>query len=731
MFFRLARLFLPLVLVMLIFGIRPALAHGYIVRAIPENRATLERAPTRLQYWFSEALEPEFSSVTLGDQSGAVLAQGGIDPNNDALMTLQVPPDLPDGAYLVDMRLAFASDGHVVAETRVFFVGEEVSGVVGSQSGYEVNPLEVAWRTLLYASLTLLMGTAALYTYVLLPAWGSGQYVSGGLPPRVMHRLNRIFGAALVLAFAGNILAIAQQSMVFFNTGLNEVVSQGLWQVVRIGSRFGDVWTARLILLALAGVLFGLSIYWRLERPRTVRAFWNANVWVAALLVSTFSVTSHAAGSLRLTWVAVLVDWGHVLAVGAWAGGLAALALVLPTALQPYTGDARRLALLAVLRKFSRLVMMALAVVVATGIYSAFNWIYQPSDVTQTGWGVSLLVKLALIGGLLLVGGLHFLASNPERFQTWSARVERGVNLAHTLRLEAFLALIVLAAAAFLSASAVPEPTFLTENVVAPNATQTVDDLTIHATLSPGGPGVNTLDVVVERDGQPLDNLPVSLQVVNPARDWRSAWQEIPAAGNGLYITTGADIDRDGHWLTLLNIGDSQRAAFAWDISQEAAVPTSLSPSLLNILALLGVLLSLAWAAYPLAYRFNKWLDWKPMSVAIAGSALIASAVLIVGAVVLVSQSVTDYESMIQPPPQVVNTVLPDADSLAQGRELYTASCAGWDDLDTLVERLPRTRDEELFLATRDGWRDLPPCAATLTDEQRWHIVNFIRTLEV
>jgi copper transport protein len=729
--FRLPRLFLPLLLLMLLTSIQPALAHGYIVRAIPEDRATLQRPPTRLQYWFSEALEPAFSSVTLRDQSGTVLAQGGIDPANAALMTLQVPPDLPDGAYLVDMRLAFASDGHVVAETRVFFVGAEVGGVAGSQSRYEVHPLEAAWRTLLYAALTLLLGTTVLYANVLLPAWGSGQYRAGGLPPRVMRRLNWIFGTALALGLIGNIIAMAQQSMVFFNTGLSDVIGQGLWQVVRIGSRFGDVWTARMILLALAGVLFGLSIYWREERPATVRAFWSANVWVAALLVSTFSVTSHAAGSLRLPWVAVLVDWAHVLSVGVWAGGMAALALVLPTALQPYTGEARRMALLAALRRFSRLVIFTLALVIATGIYSAFNWIYQPSDVTQTGWGVSLLVKLALVGGLLLMGSVHFLAAHPQRFQRWNARLERSLNVAHTLRLEAFLALLVLAAAAWLSASAVPEPTFLTEGVSAPSATQTVDDLTVHVSLLPGGPGINTLDVVLERDGQPLDDVPVRMQAVNPARDWRSAWQDVFPAGAGLYVTTGAEIDREGRWLTLLNIGDSRRAAFAWEIAQDAAVPTLIDPGPLNLLALLGVLAALGWAAYPAAYRFYKWLDWKPLSIAVAASALIASAILIVGAVVLVSQGVTAYDAVIQPPPQIVNPVLPDADSLAQGREWFDASCVGWEggDLRTLVERLPRTRDEDLFFATRDGWRTLPPCAGDLTDEQRWHIVNFVRTL--
>ena len=99
-------------------------AHGYIVRAIPADRSTLERPPTRLQYWFSEDLEPRFSEIHLRDQAGAVIASGGVDEANHALLTLRVPAGLPDGAYVVELRPAFASDGHVIAESRVFFVGE-------------------------------------------------------------------------------------------------------------------------------------------------------------------------------------------------------------------------------------------------------------------------------------------------------------------------------------------------------------------------------------------------------------------------------------------------------------------------------------------------------------------------------------------------------------------------------------------------------------------------------
>jgi methionine-rich copper-binding protein CopC len=95
-----------------------------VIRSIPQNRVVLERPPTRLQYRFSEALEPDFSAITLRNQAGEVLAHGQVDADDNNLLSLRLPNDLPDGAYLVELRPAFASDGHVIVETRVFFVGK-------------------------------------------------------------------------------------------------------------------------------------------------------------------------------------------------------------------------------------------------------------------------------------------------------------------------------------------------------------------------------------------------------------------------------------------------------------------------------------------------------------------------------------------------------------------------------------------------------------------------------
>ena len=74
------RLSVLVFLLMLLITVQPTLAHGYIVRAIPEDRSTLEHPPARLQYWFSEALEPRFSTITLRDQTGKALAEGQVAP---------------------------------------------------------------------------------------------------------------------------------------------------------------------------------------------------------------------------------------------------------------------------------------------------------------------------------------------------------------------------------------------------------------------------------------------------------------------------------------------------------------------------------------------------------------------------------------------------------------------------------------------------------------------------
>ncbi|MEL6310041.1 MAG: copper resistance protein CopC, partial [Chloroflexota bacterium] len=333
---------LPLLLLSLFFvHVMPTDAHGYIVRSIPEDRSTLERAPARLQYWFSEALEPDFSEINLRDDRGDILASGGVSEQDNTLLTVQVPQDLPDGAYIVELRPAFASDGHVVAESRVFFVGEEVGGIQSIAASDTPEPLEIVWKMLFFNASYLLFGTAMLYTFVLVPVWGNNRYPQGLLPPRVMRRLNIIMLGAIFLAAYANVMGLFQQTMVFFNTSLDLVLSGGLWNVVRIGSRFGDVWHFRMLMLLIILIMQGASMFYAERFPRFVRSFWTANTYAIALLLGAQAVNSHAAGSLVMPWNALMVHWLHAISVAFWVGGILALVLVLPVALRPYDDETR------------------------------------------------------------------------------------------------------------------------------------------------------------------------------------------------------------------------------------------------------------------------------------------------------------------------------------------------------------------------------------------------------
>ncbi|MCY3832974.1 MAG: CopD family protein [Chloroflexi bacterium] len=723
----------------------PAAAHGYVLRAIPADRSTLDRPPTRLQYWFSEDLEPRFSGIHLRNQSGDIIASGAVDGRNHALLSLQVPSDLPDGAYIVELRPAFASDGHVIAESRVFFVGDEVGGVAGQRADDRAIPLEALWRASLNLGNFLFFGSSLLYSIVLLPAWGSAD---GGLPERVRRRLRNCLMGAVVMALAANFMALWQQSMVFFNTDAIQVIEQNLWGVVLIGSRFGDVWIFRTVLLLFSAVLLFVSEYYRPLMPHLSFGIWRGMPWIGALLIGLTMVTSHAAGSTLMPWVAIAVDWLHALIAAFWLGGAFTLAVLLEPALAPLEAQERRAARRAVMRRFSRVITPLVALLIVSGIYNALNYIVSPADL-HSSYGRTLGLKLLLVAPLLILGGWQHIALRPQlaaRMEwmmlyepAWlRERLRRAAESGKALRLEVSLMLAPLVAVAWLSATPVPEPETLASEVETPQVTQTVGDYTITSAVIPGGPGVNTYDNAIQRGGAPAKDVSVYLQLVNPQRGIRSPWYLTEQADDGLYVAAGDDIDEAGQWQSLVDIvaadGDVTRAAVAWRIDETAAIKRTRPPNILHGTLLLLIGLLLAALIQRRAKRLLSALNLTAANALLAFGALAISAGVMVYGALTIGERQRDYERTLQPPPAQVNSVLPDAESLVRGAALYRERCLVWQrqsaDFRALRNRLATARDDFLHGVVADGWRDLPACEGELTEGARWDIVNYFRTFE-
>lgn len=709
-----------------------ASAHGFLVRAVPNDRAVLERSPARVQYWFSESLEPAFSSLTVRTPSGEVIAEGGSDPDNTALLSATLPPNLPDGAYIADLRLAFASDGHVIAETRVFFVGAEVAGV-GSGVETGVNVIEAVWRALTAIGLIVSFGAAGLYAWVLRPAWGSAAHPAGALPPRVMNRLTLILAVGLGLTIIVQIAALLQQAVTFFGVDFGLVLSQSLWGVVRSSTFFGQVWTARMLVVMLCAVMIAAAFINRRSQPELTRPMWSAAVWGLALALGSLSVVSHAPGSRAAAWAAVINDWAHLLTIALWVGGLIALVAVLPAALRPLDRESARKALLAALRRFSPLAAACLFIVVATGVFSASLWV-RPASLVASSYGLSLLVKVALVAALIGVGALHHAALNPQRFERWAGWVDRLGGWRHTLRIEAAFGVLALAGAGWLTATPVPVPPDALIAVAPLTAEQTVDGLTMSLSISPGGPGINTYDATVTRGGVPVTGARVTIQAASPERDMRAPWSAFEPLDNGGYATVNADIDRDGVWWTLIDVttpdGETARAAFTFDVTSDATIEAAIPLNPAQAGALVLAIAALIAALRPVWRALHRRLDLSPQAVTLVIVTLIGSGAALLAGYAFIAAENERYLDTVNPPPQIVNPTLPDAGSLGRGAVLFDSACAGWipdsPGWEALTARLDRTRDEELFVFTRDGFRGLPPCA-TLTDAQRWDVVNYAR----
>jgi len=97
-------------------------AHAVLVKSAPPGRATLAEAPSRVQLWFSERIEPAFSSLSVWSAAGTQVdqkdARVAADDPKELLVTL-LP--LSPGAYTVRYRV-LSVDGHIVDSSFKFSV---------------------------------------------------------------------------------------------------------------------------------------------------------------------------------------------------------------------------------------------------------------------------------------------------------------------------------------------------------------------------------------------------------------------------------------------------------------------------------------------------------------------------------------------------------------------------------------------------------------------------------
>jgi copper resistance protein D len=153
-------------------------------------------------------------------------------------------------------------------------------------------------------------------------------------------------------------------------------------------------------ILACAGLVIGCLALVR--RPGR-RSWWLALAGLTIVLGVGSAWTSHAAGRLGPRAVLLVLDALHQLAAGVWIGGL--LHLTLAASSRAETGWSA-----ALLKRFSTTSFVSVVILVLAGVGLTVAYVDGPGALLGTSYGSMILTKVAVLGGVLLLGAANFLA---------------------------------------------------------------------------------------------------------------------------------------------------------------------------------------------------------------------------------------------------------------------------------------------------------------------------------
>jgi methionine-rich copper-binding protein CopC len=107
----------------IVIGSSPAWAHAFLDHASPAVGSSVPASPPNLTLWFTQDLEPAFSSVTVTNEAGQQVDLGNaqIPQGSPAELQIGLKP-LPPGTYLVSWHVV-SVDTHPTEGTFTFEVG--------------------------------------------------------------------------------------------------------------------------------------------------------------------------------------------------------------------------------------------------------------------------------------------------------------------------------------------------------------------------------------------------------------------------------------------------------------------------------------------------------------------------------------------------------------------------------------------------------------------------------
>ena len=293
-------------------------------------------------------------------------------------------------------------------------------------------------RFLHYAATTTLAGVSFFPLYA----------CAGAEPETLARWRKKLLLAAAVVALLSGLgwfaFAVANMSGALADLADSEVVLS-----VMRDTGFGIVWTVRMIIAVAMVVAATMQVSSRATVGQDL-----ITSFLAAGLLASLAGVGHS--QIEEGWASVLhvtADAAHLVAAGAWLGGLAPLGFILLgyARTKPEAGSWD---VDGVLLRFSGMGYAAVATLVGTGLVNSWLLVGSVSGLLQTSYGRILLGKLVFFAGMLalatanrfwLVPGMEAArAAGPGDRELWRSRLRTHVLGEQALGLLVLLSVSVL-----------------------------------------------------------------------------------------------------------------------------------------------------------------------------------------------------------------------------------------------------------------------------------------------